>query len=168
MIRVQNPNLQILELAVDRLGDLTNEMVFLGGCATGLLMTDPAAPPIRVTQDVDVITEVATLAAYHRLSRRLREKEFSEDQSPDAPICRWVAPGVVLDIIAVLDGRPELVEELRTADDELRKHLAGGFGELLANEDFLAAVPGHLQGGGASPDRTPVVVGIIEEIADFA
>ena len=40
MIRAQNPNLQILEFAVERLGELTNEMVFLGGCATGLLMTD--------------------------------------------------------------------------------------------------------------------------------
>jgi predicted nucleotidyltransferase len=231
MIRVQNPNLQILELTVERLGDLANEMVFLGGCATGLLMTDPAAPPIRVTQDVDVITEVATLAEYHRLSRRLRNKGFTEDQSHDAPICRWVAPGVVLDImptneeilgfgndwyrpaliaatelilpsgrtirmvtapyflatklaafdsrgrgdfmmshdiediVAVLDGRPGLVEELHHVDSELRNYLAARFGELLVNEDFLAAIPGHLQGGAASPDRTPVVLGIIEEIA---
>jgi hypothetical protein len=67
MIRAQNPNLQILEFAVERLGELTNEIVFLGGCATGLLMTDAAAPPIRATQDVDVITEVATLAEYHRM-----------------------------------------------------------------------------------------------------
>jgi hypothetical protein len=73
MIRAQNPNLKILEFAVERLGELTNEMVFLGGCATGLLMTDVAAPPIRATQDVDVITEVATLAEYHRLSERLHE-----------------------------------------------------------------------------------------------
>lgn len=231
MIRAQNPNIQILELAVDRLGELANEMVFLGGCATGLLITDPAAPPIRATQDVDVITEVGTLAEYHRLSERLRQKGFAEDQSPDAPICRWVAAGVVLDImptneeilgfgnewyrpalaaatklslpsgrtikmvtapyflatklaafdnrgrgdfmmshdmediVAVLDGRPELVDELQHVDDELRVYLATRFGELLANEDFLTAVPGHLQGGAASPDRTPVVVRVIEEIA---
>ena len=46
-------------LAVEQLGDLANEMVFLGGCATGLLITDPAAPAIRVTRDVDAIVEVA-------------------------------------------------------------------------------------------------------------
>jgi hypothetical protein len=46
-----------------------------------------------------VITEVGTLAEYHRLSERLRKKGFAEDQSPDAPICRWVAAGVVLDIM---------------------------------------------------------------------
>lgn len=59
MDRHKNPNLEILMLAVDRLGDLANEMVFLGGCATGLLITDPAAPAIRVTRDVDAIVEVA-------------------------------------------------------------------------------------------------------------
>ena len=31
-------------LAVEQLGELVDEMVFLGGCATGLLITDPAAP----------------------------------------------------------------------------------------------------------------------------
>jgi len=231
MVRAQNPNIQILESAVERLEELANEMVFLGGCATGLLITDPAAPPIRATQDVDVITEVGTLAEYHRLSERLREKGFAEDQSPDAPICRWVAPGVVLDImltneeipgfgnnwyrpalaaatevklpggctirmvtapyflatklaafdsrgcgdfmmshdmediVAVLDGRPGLVGELQHVDQELRAHLAKRFGELLANKDFLAAIPGHLQGSAASPDRTGIVLGVIEEIA---
>jgi hypothetical protein len=34
-------------------------------CVTGLLIIDPAAPPIRITADVDVITGVA---AYFDLS----------------------------------------------------------------------------------------------------
>lgn len=99
MHREQNPNLLILELAVRRLGPLADEMVFLGGCATGLLLTDVAAPPIRATRDVDVITEVASLGDYYRLSEHLRERGFREDQSPDAPICRWVAAGLVLDVM---------------------------------------------------------------------
>lgn len=99
MHREQNPNLPILELVVKRLGPLADDMVFLGGCATGLLLTDVAAPPIRVTQDVDVITEVASRGDYHRLSGQLRERGFKEDRSPDAPICRWVAEGIVLDVL---------------------------------------------------------------------
>ena len=55
MVDTQNPNLEILMLAVDQLGDLSDMMVFLGGCATGLLISDPASPPIRVTKDVDAI-----------------------------------------------------------------------------------------------------------------
>lgn len=52
----QNPNLEILTLAVNQLGELADDMVFLGGCATGLLISDTAAPPIRVTRDVDAIS----------------------------------------------------------------------------------------------------------------
>ena len=37
-----NPNLEILETAVKLLGPLADEVVFLGGCATGLLVTDSA------------------------------------------------------------------------------------------------------------------------------
>lgn len=57
MVRAQNPNLDILLIAVKQLAELSDEMVFLGGCATGLLITDPAAPPIRVTRDVDAIVQ---------------------------------------------------------------------------------------------------------------
>lgn len=79
-----NPNLIILELAVGALDSLADEMVFLGGCATGLLITDTAAPIIRATKDVDVITEVASLVDYHRLSEQLRGLGFAEDQSEEA------------------------------------------------------------------------------------
>jgi len=59
---------------------LTDRMVFLGGCATGLLLTDPAAPEVRPTRDVDVITEVGSLAEYYRLADALRVAGFVEDQ----------------------------------------------------------------------------------------
>jgi len=99
MPRQQNPNLDLLMLAVDRLGDLADEMVFLGGCATGLLITDSAAPPIRVTKDVDAIVQVVSLNDYHRLSKKLRANGFAEDISDGAPICRWIAENIVLDIM---------------------------------------------------------------------
>jgi len=59
----KNPNIEMLEAVVERLGPLNDEVVFLGGGAAGLLLTDPAAPPLRITRDVDVILEVTSLAA---------------------------------------------------------------------------------------------------------
>ncbi|MEJ2378037.1 MAG: hypothetical protein P8Y71_22530 [Pseudolabrys sp.] len=216
---------------MDHLGPLADDMVFLGGCATGLLLTDPGAPPIRATSDVDVITEVASLADYHRLSGQLRNRGFREDQHPDAPICRWVLEAVVLDvmptkpeilgfgnewyqpalntavavelpsgnrirmvtapyflatklaafdgrgngdylmshdmedIVAVLDGRPGIAEEVATADGALRAHLALRFAALLADDNFVAAVPGHLAGDTSSPARLPIVMERIASIA---
>lgn len=99
MPEVNNPNLLMLEMAAEKLGLLVDVVVFLGGCATGLLITDPAAPPMRVTRDVDVIVEVASRSAYHRLSGKLRKLGFSEDSSPGAPICRWLTGNLVLDVM---------------------------------------------------------------------
>jgi hypothetical protein len=48
-----NPNLALLEAAVGRLKPLLNEIVFVGGCATGLLITDPGAAPVRKIYDVE-------------------------------------------------------------------------------------------------------------------
>jgi hypothetical protein len=63
-------------------------LVFLGGCATGLLISDAGAPPMRMTRDVDVIAEVASLSDYHGLSARLAAKG-------SARICPTVRPSAV-------------------------------------------------------------------------
>jgi hypothetical protein len=99
MPEVNNPNLLMLEVAAEKLGPLLDVVVFLGGCATALLITDPAAPPMRATVDVDVIVEATSLSVYHRFSSKLRERSFSEDSSPGAPICRWLSGSLVLDVM---------------------------------------------------------------------
>ena len=76
MVNVQNPNMELLLLAVNQLGDLVDEMVFIGGCATGLLITDAAAPQIRVTKDIDAIVQVATKADYYKLHEILENRQF--------------------------------------------------------------------------------------------
>jgi hypothetical protein len=63
--RTDNPNLAILEIAVEALGNLSDSLVFVGGCATGLLVTRVRVNQIRATKDVDVVTRVATIAEYH-------------------------------------------------------------------------------------------------------
>ncbi len=60
MRRRLNPNLSIMLEAVHRLGDLCDEMVFIGGCAAGVLITDQAAPKVKLTVDVNGIVEVVS------------------------------------------------------------------------------------------------------------
>ena len=88
--RTDNPNLAILEIAVEALGNLSDSLVFVGGCATGLLVTRVRVNQIRATKDVDVITRVATIAEYHAIETQLTARGFKPDTSPDAPICRWL------------------------------------------------------------------------------
>ena len=99
MINNKHPNIKVLEKAVQRLGALADEMVFIGGCATGLLITDRGAPAIRTTIDVDVLVEVSSLGGYYSLAEKLRKLGFSEDMRPEAPICRWIANELVLDVM---------------------------------------------------------------------
>lgn len=89
-------SIELLELGAAVLGDLTEEVVFVGGATVTLWITDPAAPPPRPTQDVDVIVEVATRADYHAFEERLRGVDFRND---GRVICRWrhLATGLVLD-----------------------------------------------------------------------
>ena len=80
-----DPNLALLEDAVRLLRPLLDELVFVGGCATGLLITDPASAGIRPTKDVDAIVDVSSYAEYTVLSERLRALRLTEDQREGAP-----------------------------------------------------------------------------------
>jgi len=103
-----DPNIYLIEIVADRLGDeLCKELVFIGGAVTGLLITDPAMPSIRPTEDVDVICRVLTLTEYHRIEARLRSRGFVQDLSEDGPICRWrVADlrSVIVDVMPTLES----------------------------------------------------------------
>ena len=94
-----NPNLELLELAADRLRQLLPEIVFVGGCATGLLIDDPAAAPVRGTYDVDIIAEIGSYAEYTVFSERLRALGFKEDSREGAPLCRWTHGALTLDVM---------------------------------------------------------------------
>lgn len=101
-MKLKNPNIENLLSIVNDLEELVDEMVFLGGCAAGLLITDPAAPNLRITIDVDVIVQVVSKGEYYQLAEKLRNKGFIEDTQADAPICRWKSKqGVLLDVMPI-------------------------------------------------------------------
>jgi len=98
-VRRDDPNLEMLQLAADGLRPFLDDIVFVGGCATGLLISDLAAPPTRETKDVDVIVEIASLHDYHQLAEKLRNRGFREDISEGAPMCRWMFGAVTVDVM---------------------------------------------------------------------
>jgi hypothetical protein len=206
---MRDPNRQLLEAAAHVLRPLLDELVFLGGCATGLLLTDPAAAAVRPTVDVDAITEVGSYAEYARLSERLRQLGLTEDDREGAPLCRWRHGALIIDVmptsedvlgfanrwyvpaigaavrmpmgglhlrvitpeyflatkleafrgrggadlrgshdledvITVIDGRAEIVHEVRRAPADVRAFIASEFQQLLAMRTFVDALPGFL------------------------
>jgi predicted nucleotidyltransferase len=92
-------NVALLREVVVKLGALADSLVFVGGCATGLLVTAVRAQAVRVTVDVDTVARIETIGDYHAIERRLEQQGFARDHSPDAPICRWVAGRLHLDVM---------------------------------------------------------------------
>ena len=82
---------------VRALGDLSDELVFLGGSIVGLLITDAGSEPARATADVDAIVQVASRLEYHRIGERLLAKGFGAD--PHGPICRYINGALVIDVM---------------------------------------------------------------------
>lgn len=104
IFRRDDPNLPILSLIAKSLGDLCESLVFVGGCATGLLLTAPRAQAIRATQDVDVVVHAISTADYHAMEKAVESRGFKHDLSPEAPICRWLLQGVALDLMPSQPG----------------------------------------------------------------
>ena len=58
-MNANDPNVLMLDIVAQRLGGvLCKQVVFVGGAVAGLLITDPAQPAIRPTEDVDLVAQV--------------------------------------------------------------------------------------------------------------
>jgi Nucleotidyl transferase AbiEii toxin, Type IV TA system len=219
-MRANDPNLLHLRSIAEALGELREQIVFVGGAVAGLLVTDPLADSVRATRDVDAVVN-ASRATFHRMEEQVAERGFARDISSDV-ICRWVhqASGVLFDLMPVqsevlgfsnrwypyavetavpvelgasltvrlvsavafvatkleafagrgggdfltshdledvlniVNGREELVDELAAAPAELRQAVAAAFAPLLSSHDFVNVLPGLI----AEPERASLVL----------
>jgi hypothetical protein len=99
MINTRDINIAMIAAVARHLGELREKVVFVGGCATGLFISDPAMPEVRATQDVDVIVEVASRQDYYRLEEELRQRGFKQDMTENAPVCRWLVDRIKVDVM---------------------------------------------------------------------
>lgn len=105
-MRPDDPNLPDLRRIAEALGELREQVVFVGGAVAGLLVTDPLAGSVRATRDVDAVVN-ANRAMFHHIEEALARRGFSRDISSEV-ICRWVhkASGVLFDLMPV---QPEVL-----------------------------------------------------------
>ena len=71
------------------------------------------------------------------------------------------------DIVAVLDGRPEIVQEVHSSGKRLRRHLANRFASLLQKQRFNDALPGYLPPDESSQKRLPKLLERIKAISEI-
>jgi len=92
-------NINMLQTVASGLGDLRDEMVFVGGAVAELYADDPASSDIRPTQDVDCTIELSSYKEHTELEKELRKKGFANDTSHGAPICRWIYQDIKVDVM---------------------------------------------------------------------
>ena len=228
-----NRNLELLKVAAKLLGPVLDELVFVGGCATGLLVSDEAAAEVRPTFDVDAIAEITSYVEYTTFGERLHKLGFTEDASEGAPICRWQHGQIKLDLmpldekilgfsnrwykaamdtanefeierdirirvvtapyfcatkleafkgrgkgdylashdledlITVVDGRPGLLDELRSAPEDVRSCIADAVGQMLKARQFIDALAGYLLPDSASQARINQLLAKLTQISEL-
>lgn len=95
-------NLSRLVAVATALGELNNEVVYVGGATVSLYVPGPQAVYSRPTDDIDVVVELATYSAYSQLLDRLTTKGFRQSHD-DAVICRFRLQGFIVDIMPTQD-----------------------------------------------------------------
>ncbi len=70
------------------------------------------------------------------------------------------------DIVSILDGRSEIIEEVQSAEPAVRKFVAETFREYLQNADFLEALDTLLNPDAASQARRPLVLSRMAQITE--
>lgn len=69
------------------------------------------------------------------------------------------------DVICVIDGRPELEQEITDSAPEMRSYIGGCLRTFLADPRFIDALPGHLPGDTGSQARLPMLMEKLERLA---
>lgn len=89
----------MLQTVANGLGELRDEMVFVGGAVAELYADNPAASEIRPTIDVDCVIEISSRLQFARMEENLRVRGFTNDTSKGAPICRWIYKDIKVDVM---------------------------------------------------------------------
>lgn len=92
MSRTQN--IQMLEVVAKALGeDLCQEVAFVGGCTTALLLTDEfTREDVRYTDDVDLVVHLTGYAQWQTLVTQLKQKTSrNRHKTKSFVACAWAS-----------------------------------------------------------------------------
>lgn len=144
---------------------------------------DPDAPICRMVRDemtIDLMPTIPVGLGFHNRWFRMAFETATSVELPGGRMIRLVRAPVFIatklealaargasdlrsshdleDIVTVVDGREELVDEVRDSDPDLRDYLSSRIQELIADDEFREALPGHLPGDTSSQARLPEII----------
>src|SRR6056297_59685 len=81
------------------LGDLCEEVVFVGGAMVSLYIDDPHAEDIRPTKDIDLTFKITTTAQLERIRTLLNQRGFTEAVDSKV-VCRFKYDDLLVDVMS--------------------------------------------------------------------
>ena len=216
---------------LDALKDHAEQVVFVGGAVTSLLITEKAAFRVRPTKDIDIIVQNKNRNGFYKFEEDLRSLGFKQKMVADDPICRWYLDEIIVDvvptseeiltfgnawyeiafrdsiqlpliderpfkvisapmfictklnafddrgnndyanshdmedIVCVIDGRPELIDEVKRCDPSAKENLKIRFADLLKTDEFIGSLEYQIPFG--SIGREQIIIDRMHAIADL-
>lgn len=92
-------NRQVIRKIAFALGEMNEQVVFVGGATIGLYINDPAADDVRPTKDVDISLAIASLGDLESIREELIRKGFKQSPEDDV-ICRFRYEDIKVDVMS--------------------------------------------------------------------
>lgn len=81
------------------LGELNEQVVFVGGAVVSLYIDDPSADDVRPTKDIDISMEITSLSQLEAIRETITQKGFYQS-SEDTVICRFRYEDIKVDLMS--------------------------------------------------------------------
>lgn len=98
ILKNQTINLKVIEKVATALGELNNEIIYVGGSVVSLYVTDKGADQPRPTKDIDISVQVASYAEMDELREKLAAKKFYPASS-ERVMYRYSYEDILIDFI---------------------------------------------------------------------
>ena len=82
MLNNQSINLKIVEKVALALGEINEEVIYIGGAIIALYITDQGAEEPRPTNDIDVLVQVSSYSEMEELREKLAIKQSTSSNNP--------------------------------------------------------------------------------------
>lgn len=98
MIKNTIINRGVIKKIAQALGEINDQVVYVGGAVVSLYINDTAADDVRPTKDIDISMSLVTLGELEAMRERLTAKGFIQTAEDDV-ICRFRYDDVQVDVM---------------------------------------------------------------------
>ncbi|MES2837807.1 MAG: nucleotidyl transferase AbiEii/AbiGii toxin family protein [Bacteroidota bacterium] len=91
-------NLNVIKRIAKALGELNNNVIYVGGAVVSIYANDPAADDVRPTKDIDISLSVASISELEKVRLDLISKGFKQTADEDV-ICRFKYEDILVDVM---------------------------------------------------------------------